>query len=65
MDIIHNANPVRMDIIHANDYQMALTHIRLFHRLFYKLSMFYAGNVPKVMRKFIDCILLFQVRVDQ
>ena len=49
-----------MDILHANDYMMAQTHIRLFHRLFYKVSLFYATNVPRAIRRIIDQVMLAQ-----
>ena len=50
-----------MDILHANDHMMAQTHIRLFHRLFYKLSLFYATRVPRKARAIIDKAMLLQV----
>ena len=52
-----------MDILHANDYMMAQTHIRLFHRLFYKVSLFYATNVPRTLRRIIDRIMMVQTGV--
>lgn len=52
-----------MDILHANDYMMAQTHIRLFHRLFYKVSLFYATNVPRALRRIIDRIMMIQTGV--
>ena len=49
-----------MDILHANDYMMAQTHIRLFHRLFYKVSLFYVANVPRSARRILNKIMLVQ-----
>ena len=49
-----------MDILHANDYMMAQTHIRLFHRLFYKVSLFYVANVPRSARRILNKIMVVQ-----